>query len=262
MRRFEFNEGTSNKFWEVDVKGNTLTVTFGRIETKGQSKTKDFSTPEKATAEMEKLILEKTNKGYKELAIGGNLSKAKGKVAAKKVTKTTSVKKNKTSNISPEMVGMVHDDFESLEKWCLDTAVWLDDNISRFKIWHQAAQRNNPKALLLLGLCHDFGKEVAKDKKKAVRFYRLAAMQGNARAQLYLGVCYDKGEGVKEDKKEAVRLYLLAAEQGDARAQLYLAISYDRGAGVKEDKKGAVRLYLLAAEQGNARAQFNLAISY
>ena len=74
MRRFEFSDSTSNKFWEVDVKGKTLNVTFGKIGTKGQSKPKDFATPEKAKAEMEKLIKEKTGKGYVE--VGGKAVKA------------------------------------------------------------------------------------------------------------------------------------------------------------------------------------------
>ncbi|MCY2970687.1 MAG: SUMF1/EgtB/PvdO family nonheme iron enzyme [Planctomycetota bacterium] len=74
MRRFEFSDSTSNKFWEVDVKGKTLNVTFGKIGTKGQSKPKDFATPEKAKAEMEKLIKEKTGKGYVE--VGGKALKA------------------------------------------------------------------------------------------------------------------------------------------------------------------------------------------
>ena len=73
MRRFEFVDSTSNKFWEVEVKGKTLNVTFGKIGTKGQSKPKDFATPEKAKAEMEKLIKEKTGKGYAE--VGGKVVK-------------------------------------------------------------------------------------------------------------------------------------------------------------------------------------------
>jgi len=82
MRRFEFSDSTSNKFWEVDVKGKTLNVTFGKIGTKGQSKPKDFATPEKANAEMEKLIKEKTGKGYVE--VGGKAVKAAKPPAGKK----------------------------------------------------------------------------------------------------------------------------------------------------------------------------------
>ena len=74
MRRFEFVDSTSNKFWEAEVEGKTLNVTFGKIGTKGQNKPKDFATPEKAKAEMEKLIKEKTGKGYVE--VGGKKVKA------------------------------------------------------------------------------------------------------------------------------------------------------------------------------------------
>jgi len=84
MRRFEFSDSTSNKFWEVEVKGKTLNVTFGKIGTKGQSKPKDFATPEKAKAEMGKLIKEKTGKGYVE--VGGKAVKAAKPAVGKKTS--------------------------------------------------------------------------------------------------------------------------------------------------------------------------------
>ena len=84
MRRFEFSDSTSNKFWEVDVKGKTLHVTFGKIGTKGQSKPKNFATPEIAKAEMEKLIKEKTGKGYVE--VGGKAVKPAAKSSAAKAS--------------------------------------------------------------------------------------------------------------------------------------------------------------------------------
>jgi predicted DNA-binding WGR domain protein len=67
MRRFELKEGTSNKFWEVDVEGSGLTVRFGKIGTAGQTQTKSFPSEEKAKAERDKLIKEKTGKGYSEI---------------------------------------------------------------------------------------------------------------------------------------------------------------------------------------------------
>lgn len=65
-RRFEFQEGSSNKFWEVELNGNSVKTTWGRIGTDGQSKSKDFADASKAQAEYDKLIKEKTSKGYKE----------------------------------------------------------------------------------------------------------------------------------------------------------------------------------------------------
>ena len=90
MRRFEFSDSTSNKFWEVEVKGKTLNVTFGKIGTKGQNKPKDFATPEKAKAEMEKLIKEKTGKGYVE--VGGKAVKAEKSSAANLPAKSPATK--------------------------------------------------------------------------------------------------------------------------------------------------------------------------
>jgi uncharacterized protein YwqG/predicted DNA-binding WGR domain protein len=67
MRRFEFQEGSSNKFWEVSVSANTLTVRFGRIGTAGQEKSKTFPSAALAEKEQDKLVAEKQGKGYKEV---------------------------------------------------------------------------------------------------------------------------------------------------------------------------------------------------
>ena len=65
-RYFEFVEGTSSKFWEVSVSGCDLTTRWGRIGTDGQSKTKTFASPDAARTEADKLVEEKTDKGYRE----------------------------------------------------------------------------------------------------------------------------------------------------------------------------------------------------
>lgn len=67
MRRFELVEGTSSKFWEVSVDEKELVVRFGRIGTQGQTQLKAFPTAEKAAAERDKLVKEKTKKGYSEV---------------------------------------------------------------------------------------------------------------------------------------------------------------------------------------------------
>ena len=65
-RHFEFQEGTSSKFWEVELCGNSVTTRWGRIGSEGQSKTKEFDDPVKAKAEYDKLVKEKVGKGYTE----------------------------------------------------------------------------------------------------------------------------------------------------------------------------------------------------
>lgn len=75
MRRFEFSEGTSNKFWEIDYSGgDSFTVRWGKIGTDGQSQTKAFDSSAKAGAAAEKLIAEKVGKGYAEVAGGASTS--------------------------------------------------------------------------------------------------------------------------------------------------------------------------------------------
>src|SRR5262249_34035745 len=77
-REFTFSEGTSNKFWAIELDGKSHTVTFGRIGTAGQTQTKDFSSEAEAKKSYEKLIAEKTKKGYEEVS---------GKSAAPPATK-------------------------------------------------------------------------------------------------------------------------------------------------------------------------------
>lgn len=67
MRRFEFSEGGSQKFWEIDVRGSDFTVRYGKIGTEGQSKTTACGSADQAIAESAKLIREKTRKGYQEI---------------------------------------------------------------------------------------------------------------------------------------------------------------------------------------------------
>jgi DNA ligase-1 len=65
-RSFEFVDGKSSKFWEISVSGSEVTVRYGRIGTPGQSQTKSFPSEAAAQAHAEKLIAEKTGKGYVE----------------------------------------------------------------------------------------------------------------------------------------------------------------------------------------------------
>jgi uncharacterized protein (TIGR02996 family) len=66
MRTFELHGPNSHKFWTIEVSGKSFTVTFGKVGTSGQTQTKTFPTPEKARDAADKLIREKTGKGYVE----------------------------------------------------------------------------------------------------------------------------------------------------------------------------------------------------
>ncbi len=73
-REFEFREGSSDKFWNITLDGKAFTVNFGRRGTTGQSQTKKWASGAEAQKNYEKLIAEKTKKGYVEKGAG----KAKG----------------------------------------------------------------------------------------------------------------------------------------------------------------------------------------
>ncbi len=70
FRRFEFEEGESNKFWEVRVEGAAQTVRYGKLGTAGQEKTKTFEDAAAAADDTQKLIAEKVKKGYAEVTGG------------------------------------------------------------------------------------------------------------------------------------------------------------------------------------------------
>jgi predicted DNA-binding WGR domain protein len=67
-REYQLVEGTSKKFWAIELHGSKHTVQFGRIGTAGQTQTKDFKTPEEAQKAYEKLVQEKVKKGYQRVA--------------------------------------------------------------------------------------------------------------------------------------------------------------------------------------------------
>lgn len=71
-RRFEFEEGNSSKFWEIQLDGESLTTWWGKIGTEGQSKTLDFDSEAESKKQYDKLVAEKTKKGYEE--VGGSSS--------------------------------------------------------------------------------------------------------------------------------------------------------------------------------------------
>lgn len=81
-RYFESVEDGSSKFWEVWTEGAVLKTRFGKIGASGQIKLKELGSPAAAIAEYDKLIDEKTKKGYVE---GGASAPAAKAPAVKKV---------------------------------------------------------------------------------------------------------------------------------------------------------------------------------
>lgn len=104
-RHLEFRSGGSEKFWKINRRGSSFTVTFGRIGTNGQAQTKEFDTPAKAKAAAEKLIAEKLGKGY--VDAGGSAAKSKGRPSAQsaKAAKKPPAPKPTKSKAAPKVSG-------------------------------------------------------------------------------------------------------------------------------------------------------------
>ncbi|WP_333865427.1 DUF6493 family protein [Sphingobacterium sp.] len=77
FKHLKYIDGTSDKFWEIQTAGSTHTVIYGRNGTAGQSKSKTFDSEEACLKDAEKLIAEKTKKGYSEDGTVGADSKEK-----------------------------------------------------------------------------------------------------------------------------------------------------------------------------------------
>ena len=95
---FEFIDSKSSKFWHVDVQKQRMTITYGRIGSAGRESIKEFADSAKAKSESEKLIQQKTKKGYQKVTA----SAAKKHVAteAKLNKKSPAKKKSPTKKSS------------------------------------------------------------------------------------------------------------------------------------------------------------------
>ena len=66
---FECKNAVSNKFWEINLKGNQVSIIFGRIGTKPQQIKKKFNNKEESKNFVETKIKEKIDKGYREKTV-------------------------------------------------------------------------------------------------------------------------------------------------------------------------------------------------
>lgn len=86
MPRYEYSEGTSNKFWEIELAGSKYTAKWGKIGGSISMSTKECGDPASAKKQYDKLIAEKVKKGYR--VVGGKpTGKAKAEATAKPARK-------------------------------------------------------------------------------------------------------------------------------------------------------------------------------
>ncbi len=80
MPRYEYSEGTANKFWEIELTGTKYACKWGRLGGSTSMSSKDCGDAAAAKKAYDKLIAEKVKKGY---ALVGGKAAGKGKPMAK-----------------------------------------------------------------------------------------------------------------------------------------------------------------------------------
>jgi serine/threonine protein kinase len=126
------------------------------------------------------------------------------------------------------------------------------------KLFQQAADLGEVRAMQQLGEMFMDGNGVEKDDEAAVRWFRKGADKGNTAAMLFLGGMYQLGNGVEQNDVTAAEWYRKAAAAENPEALFDLAMLYETGSGVGKDPSLAMQLYQKAAKLGNKEAQKRL----
>jgi DNA ligase-1 len=100
MRRFEFRDQKSSKFWEIERDGAELVLHWGRIGTDGHKARKPLPSEAKAKAEFDKLIRSKLDKGYEEVEAEQAPKPAEKQKAAKKAAAKKAAAKKATAAVA------------------------------------------------------------------------------------------------------------------------------------------------------------------
>jgi DNA ligase-1 len=116
MRRFEFRDQKSSKFWEIEQEGAELITRWGRIGSNGQSGRKEYPSEAKAAADADKQIRSKLSKGYVEVSDETEVQEpAKPKIAPAKpkATKPKAAAKPKPEPVEEPAAGELPDGGET-----------------------------------------------------------------------------------------------------------------------------------------------------
>jgi uncharacterized protein len=124
-----------------------------------------------------------------------------------------------------------------------------------------AAAAHDPRAMDQLGTCFHKGIGVARDDRKAFRFYNAAANLNYLDSRGNLGVLYltsdetDLGKDQTARTEKAVSLFREGAKQNNAFCMFLYARCFEAGTGVDASLSEASDWYRRAAEAGNRPAQ-------
>ena len=89
------------------------------------------------------------------------------------------------------------------------------------RLFNQAAERGHPGAQYFLGMMHEKGEGVPKDRTLALSYYTQSATNGYDEAAMTLGNLYNDGIGVKQDYAEAFVWFSVAAARHHRFAEMF-----------------------------------------
>jgi tetratricopeptide (TPR) repeat protein len=116
-------------------------------------------------------------------------------------------------------------------------------------LYRRAADANDVRAMVSLGLLLEAGDHTSKDLKGAYAFYEKAAERGSADGALDLAVALINGKGIDVDIPRALALLEKASAGGSARAAYDLAALVASGRGGKPASE-ALALFRRAGAEG------------
>lgn len=156
------------------------------------------------------------------------------------------------------------------------------------KLYEDAINNNNYKAMYILGNKYYCGDKIKPDYDLAMLYFRMAARFNNGKAELKIGDMYAKGIGVVKDYDKAFKWYELACRHGEhqelidiadklidekdfykafklyriicenckdksklANVMFKLGALYLYGVGIKKDKEKAIELFNIALKYGD-----------
>jgi TPR repeat protein len=142
-------------------------------------------------------------------------------------------------------------------------AIKKRDYATAAKLLQPLVEKDDPKAMAMMGKLRLAGQGVIKDEEIALDLFKKGADAGDPDAIFLLARQTHLGNGLPKNEQRAVALYKQSADLGNADAQFWYAISLYRGlGGLAQDKAAALPWMRRAAEQGQANAQTSMGDFY
>ncbi len=156
---------------------------------------------------------------------------------------------------------------DTMKEACFNLALMSIDGIGCEKdidkaisYYEKTSMMGDTEAMLALGNLYDEGKEVAKDKLKALHYYQMAADKDDSHGS------YNAGRLLLEQDinnvQEALYYLEIASEKGIGMASLTISNLYYYGVGIQKDIDQAIDYCKLAIKQGTNEGYNNLGLIY